>query len=178
MRCERALEMMSARLDGRLDSREIALLDDHIATCSACQAEWRRLQALDHLLASAPLVRAPLRLRVRVMTRLSRRTQARRALIGGTALALGTVALALLVLAPALIDLLDAMGIAPALASGGPATIAQLVASLGTLGRVTLVLVGKFAVPLAFLSLCGLAMALALNGLWIGAVRRLRTRAR
>jgi len=166
--------MMSARLDGRLDGTEIALLEGHVATCSACQAEWRSLEALDHLLASAPLVRAPLRLRVQVMARLGRREQARRAVIGGTALALGTVALALLVLAPALAGLLDTMGIAPALVSGGPETVAQLLALLGALGRTLLVLAENFAVPIAFLSLCSLAVALALNSLWVGTVRRLR----
>lgn len=174
MRCERALEMMSARLDSRLDNTEIALLENHLAACSACQVEWRRLQALDRLLASAPMVRAPARLRVQVMARLNRREQARRAIIGGMALALGTVALALLVLAPILLGLLDVMGIAPALVSGGPKTLAQLLAFLGVVGRALLVLAEKLAVPLAFLSLCSLVTALALNGLWIGAVRRLR----
>jgi len=166
--------MMSARLDGRLDSAKITLLEDHLVVCSVCQAEWRRLQALDRLLASAPMVRAPARLRVQVMARLGRREQARRAIIGGTALALGTVALALLVLAPLLLGLLDAMGIVPALVSGGPETIAQLLALVGVVGRALLVLAERLAVPLAFLSVCSLVMALVLNGLWVGAVRRLR----
>ena len=174
MRCEKAGKMMSARLDGRLDSTEVALLEDHLIGCSACQAEWRRVQALDNLLACTPMVRAPVRLRVQVMARLSRREQARRAIIGGTALTLGTVALALLALAPALPGLLDATGIAPALVSGGPETIAQLLALLGTVSRALLVLAEKFAGPLAFLGLCSLMMALALNRLWIGAVHHLR----
>ncbi|MDY7077324.1 MAG: zf-HC2 domain-containing protein [Chloroflexota bacterium] len=175
MKCERASEMMSVQLDGRLESLEIISLEDHLAGCSACQAEWRSLQALDSLLASAPMVRPPVRMRVQVMARLERRDRARRAIIGGTALTLGTVALALLALAPALLGLLNATGIAPALVSGGPETIIQLLAFLGTAGRATLVLVEKFAIPLAFLGLCGLGFTLALNSLWIGAVRRLRT---
>jgi predicted anti-sigma-YlaC factor YlaD len=166
--------MMSARLDGRLDRTEIALLEGHLAGCSACRAEWHRLRALDGLLTSAPMVRAPVRLRVQVMVRLSRRERARRAIIGGAALALGTVALALLALAPALLGLLDATGIAPVLISAGPETIAQLLALLGAACRALLVLVEKFAVPLAFLGLCSLALVMALNSLWIGAVRRVR----
>lgn len=173
MFCEQAGEMMSARLDGRLDSTEIALLEDHLVACSACQAEWHSLQALDRALASAPTVRAPAHLRVQVMARLSRREQARRAIIGGTALALGTVALALLAVAPVLLGLFDATGIAPALVSGGPETIVQLLALLGAVSRTLLVLANKFAVPLAFLGLCSLVTALALNGLWVGTVRRL-----
>jgi anti-sigma factor RsiW len=167
--------MMSVRLDGLLDSTEIALLDDHLVTCSACQDEWSRLHALDRLLSFAPMVRAPVRLRVQVMIRLNRREQARRAIIGATTLVLGTVALVLLALAPALLGLLDATSIAPALVSGGPETLTQLLALLGTLGRALMVLVEKFAIPLVFLSLYGLVVAVALNGVWVGAVRRLRT---
>ena len=178
MRCEQTGEMMSARLDGRLSGTETALLKDHLAACSVCQAEWHGLQALDHVLVSAPTVRAPVHLRVQVMARLSRREQARRAIIGGTALALGTVALALLVLAPIFIGLLDVMGIAPVLISGGPETVTHLLALLRALGRALLVLVETFAVPLAFLGLFGLMITLALNGLWIGTMRHLRVRTR
>ena len=174
MRCEQAGEMMSAWLDGRLDSAEIALLEDHITECSTCQAEWRSLQALDLLLASAPTVHAPVRLRVQVMARLSRRDQARRAIFGGTALALGTVALALLALAPAFLGMLDATGIAPALIVGGPTTVAQLLTLTGAIGRALLVLAETFAVPLVALGLGSLAVACVLNRLWLGAVRRLR----
>lgn len=166
---------MSARLDGRPDRTEIALLEDHLAGCSRCQDEWYRLQALDRLLASAPMMHAPVRLRVQIIDRIRRRDRARRAIIGGTALALGTVALALLLLAPVFLQLLDAVGIAPALASGGPETIVQLLAILGAMRRALLVVVEKFAIHLTFLSLCGLVIVLVLNGLWIGAVRRLRT---
>jgi predicted anti-sigma-YlaC factor YlaD len=174
MRCKQAGEMMSVRLDGRLDRAEGALLDEHRAGCPACQAEWHRLQALDRLLASTPMLPAPVSLRVLILARLNRREQARRAIIGGTTLALGTVALAMLALAPILLGLLDATGIAPALISGGPQTAARLTALLGTAGRAVLVVAEKFAVPLAFLSLSSLAVALALNRLWVGAVRRLR----
>jgi len=175
MQCEQASKMMSEWLDDRLDDAEVAVLEDHLSRCSECQAEWSRLQALDTLLSAAAMVRPPVRMRVQVMARLSRRDQARRAIIGGTALGLGTVALAFLALAPVIVGLLDATGVAPALISGGPATIAQLLSFTGAIGRALLVLAETFAVPLAFLSLCSLALALALNRLWLGAVRRLHT---
>lgn len=174
MRCEQASEMMSEWLDGRLDSAEIAALQDHLSRCSECQAEWRTLQALDQLLTSATMVRPPVRMRVQVIARLSRREQARRAIIGSTALGLGTVALALLALAPVIVGLLNATGVAPALISGGPATVAQLLTITGAMGRTLLVLAESFALPLACLSLGSLAVALALNRLWVGAVRRVR----
>lgn len=174
MRCRQAGQMMSERLDDRLDSVEIALLDEHLAACDVCQAEWRRLQALDTLFASAPMVQPPVRMRVQVMARLNRRDQARRVIVGGTALMLGTVALALLALAPLLLDLLEATGVLPALLSGGPATAVSLLAFVGSAGRALLALLETAAIPLAFLGMCGLAMVLTLNGLWIGALRRVR----
>jgi len=174
MRCEQTGQMMSERLDGRLDSAESALLDEHLVACGTCRAEWRRLQALDALFASALVVQPPVLVRVQVMARLARRDQARRVVVGGTALGLGAVSLALLALAPILFGLLGAAGILPALLSGGPATLAQLFAFLGLLSRALLALLGTFALPLFFLGLCGLMMALTLNSLWIGAVRRAR----
>jgi predicted anti-sigma-YlaC factor YlaD len=167
---------MSLRLDGRLDSVESALLDEHLAECVACQTQWQRLQALHCILAAAPVMPAPVRVRVNVMARLSRRDQARRAIAGGTALALGTVTLALIVLAPATLGLLNAAGIAPALLSGGPETAAHVLGAWETLGRTLMVLCRNAVVPLLFLGLCGLATVLALNGLWIGVVRRMRAR--
>ena len=174
MRCKQASQMMSERLDGRLNSAEVTLLDEHLAACGVCQAEWRGLQVLDTLFASAPMVQPPVRMRVQVMARLDRRNQARRMIVGGTALTLGTVALALLAMSPLLLGLLDATGVLPALLSGGPATAASLMSFASSVGRALMALLETVAIPLAFLGLCGLAMALTLNGLWIGAVRRVR----
>ena len=174
MRCRQASEMMSERLDGRLDDTKITHLENHLTACSACRAEWHKMQALDRLFASAQTVQPPVRVRVHVMTRLSRRDRARRAIFGGTTLTLGTVALSMIVLAPILIGLLQTTGVAPALISGGPATLAQLQAAWGAVGRTLMVLTRQLAIPLAFVGLCRLAVALVLNGLWIGAVRHLR----
>lgn len=174
MRCEKAARMMSARLDGQLDDAKVARLEDHLATCSACRDEWRRMQALDHLLSSAPMMQAPVRLRAQVAMRISRREHARRAIIGGTALVLGAATLSLLLLAPVVIGLLDNLGIASALLIGGPETVAQLLTLVNALGRMLFALLDQFARPLAVLSLGSLLAALALNCLWISTMRRLR----
>ena len=176
MRCEQAGVMMSTWMDGHLDSTETLLLQEHLAACRRCQAEWQALAALDRLLGATPTVPAPATLRTYVMARLDRRQQARQAIIGGMMLATGTLALVLLLLAPLIPDLLNLGGILPALAHGGPETLAQLLTLLEAMGRTSLVLMERFAVPLAFLCLCGLAAILALNGLCIRAVRRVRTR--
>jgi len=174
MRCEQAGKLMSQRLDDQLSAQGGGRLEDHLATCSACQAEWRRMQALDRLFRSAPMVQAPPHLSAQVVARISRRKQAQRAIIGGAALTLGTIAVALLVLVPAFLGLLDGLGVAPALISGGPETLVQIFALLSALVRVLLVLLEHFGRPLAILGLGSLMVALALNGLWIGALRRLR----
>jgi predicted anti-sigma-YlaC factor YlaD len=174
MHCEQAAKMMSARLDGCLDRTELAHLEDHLVTCSACRVEWRRMQALDGLFRSVPMRQAPLRLRPQVIARIERREQARRAIIGGLTLALGTATLALLLLAPLSVGLLNNLGIAPALLVGGVGTVTQLLFLADALGRLLFVLLDQFARPLAVLSLGSLLAALALNGLWIRTVRRLR----
>jgi predicted anti-sigma-YlaC factor YlaD len=166
--------MMSVRLDGRLDDADSALLDEHMAGCEECQGEWERVQAIDRLLSAAPVVQAPVRVRVQVMTRLERRDKARRALVGGTALTLGTVALAVLAVSPLLLGLLNVTGIAPALIHGGPKTVSQLVGYGGTMGRTCIGMVDSLVIPLVAIGLCGLVSALVLNGIWIGAMRRLR----
>jgi len=172
MNCKQANKMLSMRLDDRLDSEEVVRLENHLAGCSACQAEWHSLQMLDSLLSSVPMVQPPVRMRVQVMARLNRRDQARRAIIGGTMLTLGTVALALLMLAPAILTLLNATSIAPALISGGPETAVQLTTFIGAMGRTLWMLAEQFVLPLVSLGMCSLVIALALNNLWMRAVRR------
>lgn len=162
---------MSARLDNGLDKDEEALLEAHVAECELCQAEWAILQQLDSLLSSAPMLPAPIRLRVQVMSRLGRRDEARRGVIGGLTLALGTVALVLLLIAPAVSGLLTAAGVAPALVIGGPETVGSMLPLLGAVARTVLVLARMLAIPLAVVSLCGVTLALAANGIWIGLVR-------
>ena len=68
MQCYHASEMMSAHLDGGLGSAESDRLQEHLAACEACQAEWHSLQAVDRLLTSAPVMQAPVRVRVQVLT--------------------------------------------------------------------------------------------------------------
>jgi hypothetical protein len=132
------------------------------------------MQALDQLLRSVPMSEAPAGLRAQVMARINRREQARRAILGGLALVLGTVTLTLLLLAPFTLDLLSALGdIAPALLVGGLETIDQLLVLVDALGRTAFILLDQLALPLAVVSLSSLLVAVALNGLWIRTLRRL-----
>ena len=173
MRCEQTGEMMSARLDGHLGAADVARLEDHLATCSACAVEWQRLQALDRLFASVPMNQAPIGLRAQVMARIDRREQARRVVIGSLALVLGTATVALLLLTPFVFGLLNHLDVVPALIVGGAETAAQLLRLIDAVGRMLFALLDRFAQPLTVLGLGSLLVALALNGLLIGTVRRL-----
>jgi hypothetical protein len=128
---------------------------------------------VDQLFKSAPMVSAPVYLRGQIMARIDRREQARRAIVGSLALALGAIALTLLTLIPVALGLVENLGGAPALLIGGAQTAGQLVVVIDGLSRMLLVLLNQFVTPLALLGLVSIAAALTLNGLWIAAVRRL-----
>ena len=168
---------MSARLDSSLDKDEEDALAAHMSECAMCQTEWARFQQLDRLLSGSHMRPAPVHLRARVMSRIVRRDEARRGVFGGLTLTLGTVALVLLLVAPAVSILLNAVGIAPVLISGGPAMVATLLPLVEVVGRTAFVLAKTFSIPLAVLGLCGVTLTLAMNGLWIGMIRHtLRSR--
>jgi predicted anti-sigma-YlaC factor YlaD len=174
MHCRHADELMSERLDGRLTGTEAAFLEEHLQACDPCRTEWDAMRQVDALLNAAPLIPAPPYLHQQVMARIRRREEARRVLLGGLALTLGAVTLMSLMLAPLMLSLLDASGLAPALWRGGPETMVQLITFLGATGRALWVVLRTFAVPLAALGFLSLLLTLALNGLWIGALYRLR----
>lgn len=176
MRCEQADAMMSLRLNGRLDDAGRARLDRHLETCAACRARWRQLQTVDRLLRTAPVAPPPADLRAQVMVRIQRRQhRTRRALIGGVGLALGAIALTLLILPGAIRALLEQLSVVPAIASGGPIILEQLLTLFSTLGRALIVSCGYLAAPLAVLFLISVLAALVLNGLWIKTLRYVRT---
>lgn len=54
-----AKKIISRHLDGELSSGTKAILDEHLAQCSACQAEYTAQQRLWDLLARAEPVQAP-----------------------------------------------------------------------------------------------------------------------
>jgi hypothetical protein len=50
MKCDDALELISAALDGELTAEERAALDEHLANCPACAALYEELSGQSHLL--------------------------------------------------------------------------------------------------------------------------------
>lgn len=132
------------------------------------------LDRLDQLLGSAEMHEAPPHLYGRVLTRLERQEHVERAVAGGLVLVLGATAFALLVLIPCALFLVENVGMAPALLTGGPETAAQVLALLNASSRPLFSVAAQSVVPLAILSGASLLAALTLNGLWIAAMRRLQ----
>ncbi len=172
MDCEQASEIMQDRLDGLSATADILRLEEHLAGCPRCQSEWRRLQLLDNLFASAPMVPAPPYMRMRIVAATEQRERARRAALTCTVLALGCVTLALFLFVPAILDILSATGGATAvLLSGGLVTINRLLSLTGVLGRTTLILSARLIPPLAAPGLFSVLVALGLNRLLTGLSR-------
>jgi len=44
MRCRQARDLMTERLDAGLDAPVMEALEEHLALCDACRAEWRGLR--------------------------------------------------------------------------------------------------------------------------------------
>lgn len=178
MRCKQASHLMADRLDGCLDHAEIKELEEHLVACSKCRAEWQKMYALDRLFRSVPMMSAPSHLEARVIARIGRREQARRAIVGSLVLALGATTLALLTLVSIALALLENLSVGPALLIGGVETVTQLLFLFDAVSRTVFVLLDQFARPLTVLSLGSLTMALVLDALWILTMRRLRTASR
>ncbi|HDQ71206.1 MAG TPA: zf-HC2 domain-containing protein [Chloroflexi bacterium] len=174
IQCKQAYEMMCERQDDVLDEAMAPLLDQHLRVCENCRAEWHRLQVLDQLFKAAPMLEPPVRIRVQVMARLERQQKVRQTVIGFTTLSLGTVTLALLIVAPLLLGLLNVTGIVPLVVQAGPAIVSQMLSFTATMARAFLVILESLAIPLAVAMVLGLAIAVTLNGLWIGTLRRLQ----
>ncbi len=175
MHCRRASELMVDRLDGCLDARTTAILEEHLAECEGCRTEWQRMCALDLLFRSAATVPAPNNLRPHIVARIVQQERTRLVVAGSLILALGATAVALLLLGPVSVWFFENLGIVPTLLAGGLQTLAQLLLLIETQGRVLVALLSHFAVPLTLLGLGTLAVTIALNALWIATLRRTRT---
>lgn len=100
MNCDRALEQMSAMLDGELTQQEREQLQAHLAACQSCRAVYAELSAMDEAIAAAQ-AEPPAALREGVMGAVrdeQKRKSARRTRGRVTAALVAAAALALVVL--------------------------------------------------------------------------------
>ena len=129
---------------------------------------------LDGLFRSAKVHEAPPHICEGVLIRLERQERVERAVAGGLVLLLGATSLALLVLIPCAMAVVANLGIVPAVLTGGPETVAQVLGLIHASSRAVLSAVAQSVTPLVILGGGSLLAALALNGLWIAAMRRLQ----
>jgi predicted anti-sigma-YlaC factor YlaD len=176
MECGKASEAMSARLDGRIDPAGSRKLDEHLASCRACREQWRRMLAVDAVLSTASMVAAPVGLSAEVLGRLDRARRLRRGLVGGLGMAAASAAVAVVFILPLGLQLLNLLGIAPALIAGLPETAAHVLPSIESTGRAAVLVARGVLLPLAVVALCSVAAILVGNVVWLGALKRLRAR--
>lgn len=71
MKCARASEWLSLYLDGRLDVRRLARLEEHLMGCVACRHELTRLRLMELALREERSVDEPTGLTEHIMRRIS-----------------------------------------------------------------------------------------------------------
>ncbi len=74
MSCPRITEMMSLAFDGETPDEQ-RVLQEHLAECGECAAEWRALQIVDRMLVQVKPVEPPTMLAARVMQGVARHEQ-------------------------------------------------------------------------------------------------------
>ena len=167
-------QLMSAALDGRLNTQELAGWNAHRADCPQCQRRWRSLQDVDRLLGNAVHVAPPLGFTTRFAARLAQQRAARqarqRAWVGASLLAAGALLVLLMLAWPLAWDLpalIQRLGDAPAYLSDALLNIAQWVVVVRALSQVGSTL-ARYVLP------WGLGLALIYAGVlllsWSGLV--------
>ena len=95
--CEHSEQMtalMSLMLDGLLADSDRRRLDQHIAGCSCCRAEWEAMQQVSALFETSDMVGPPLGFAVRVERRLEQKKKQQRQVFGGLAVLTSSLTLA------------------------------------------------------------------------------------
>ncbi len=168
MQCQEASELMSLRLDVDLGEAEEQALQEHLAGCERCAAEWQAMQRMELLFAQEGLVAPPASFARRVMVRIRRRSAwlsiAREALLFSLGLIiLGALSLSLLV-GPRSV-LLAFLGNTP-LINALAGALVRLLDILGTLvGAVGLFWRALLASP-CWIALAGYVLLAGLLTLW------------
>ena len=183
---EQVTALMSMALDGLLDTHQQRDLQQHLAGCAACMAEYEAMQQVSAWLGEAPMVGPPLGFAIRVERRLDERARKQRRLFGGLAVVTSSLSLAgITVAAMALIVLgllaWQGSGASPPLRGTsaallgalpsmqqGTSVLAQVASGMGLVGKgATLFLwdlLQRYGPPLVLLLAVGLAF---LVGIWV-----------
>ncbi len=83
MKCEYYRELISARLDGEIESGELDTLQDHLKQCPGCSAFARQVKQLQELAADSPPVSMPTEVEGAILSRTDRQQSLWRRLFRG-----------------------------------------------------------------------------------------------
>lgn len=172
MECQHSEEntaLMSLALDHLLEEEDRQRLDQHLATCSACQSEWEAMQQVSALFEATPMIGPPLGFAIRVERRLEEKTKKQRQVFGGLALFTSSLSLAGMTVAAVLVLV---MGIvtwrwldsSPAVQQGTQ-TVSHVASGMGLVGKGASLFLGdlllRYGAPLIVLLGLGLVVLLA-----------------
>ena len=173
--CEHSEEMtglMSLALDGLLEAHDQRELEQHLAGCPACTAEYDAMRQISVLFEGEQMVGPPLGFAVRVDRRLAERDRKRRRLFGGLAVVTSSLSLAGVTITGVALVVLgllawQGLGGLPSIEQGG-SVLAHMASGISLVGKgATLFLwdlVQRYGPPLLLLLGVGLAF---LVGMWI-----------
>jgi anti-sigma factor RsiW len=169
--CEHSEQMtawMSLALDGLLEGRDQQRLEQHLASCSSCRAEWDAMQQVSALFEGSTQVGPPLGFAVRVERRLAEKTKQKRQLFGGLAvltssLSLAGVTVAVVVMIVAGIMTWRWLDSTPAVQQGTH-TVTEVASGVGLMGKAASSLLGdllmRYGAPLVLVLGIGLMVLL------------------
>ncbi|MCK4605908.1 MAG: zf-HC2 domain-containing protein [candidate division Zixibacteria bacterium] len=83
MNCEQYRELISARVDGEIESEELDALEAHLEQCPECAAFARQVKQLQELAADSPLVLMPSEVEEVILSRSNRQQSLWRRLFSG-----------------------------------------------------------------------------------------------
>ena len=135
---ERVSLLMSQALDGSLAATDQQVLQGHLAACPDCRAEWQAMQQVSDLFKGADMVGPRLGFATRVERRLADRTKQRRRLFGGAAVVTGSLWLATVTAAVAVIVVgvvvLNWLGVLPGVKQGTN-VVSQIASGANLMGK-------------------------------------------
>jgi predicted anti-sigma-YlaC factor YlaD len=163
--------LMSLSLDGLLDAGDQRRLQQHLAVCPTCQAEWQAMQRVSALFEESSMVGPPLGFAIRVERRLGEKTKAQRRVFGGMAVFTSSLSLAGITVAALVTIVLGVLAWQwfGSLAAGqqGSGAVSQVASGVGLMGKGASLflkdLLLRYGLPLVFLIGAGLAF---LFGIW------------
>ncbi|GFO53589.1 hypothetical protein GMSM_05960 [Geomonas sp. Red276] len=74
MKCSEAVKYLSPYVDGELQAKDRARMENHLAQCPHCTAEFAQIRALSRMFAQAERFGAPVALNAKVMEKIESRT--------------------------------------------------------------------------------------------------------